>query len=227
MECSAPRRAVLVLVAIILALIAAIPPDASATSYAARRHHRQAIRRRHRRRRARHHTRAGAAHGSAPVAEDACANSASPARGTSLQTIRIAVVCEINLQRAAHGLPGLSESGALDNSAQGWSQTMVATEQFSHGADFSARITAAGYSWAASGENIATGYATPRSVVAGWMASLGHCRNILSPSFRDVGIGEVPAGVRVGPATWTADFGLHLLASPPSGNWAPANGCPY
>jgi uncharacterized protein YkwD len=136
-------------------------------------------------------------------------------------------VCEINLQRTAHGLPGLSESSALDSSAQGWSQTMVATQQFSHGADFAARITAAGYSWGAVGENIATGYATPHAVVAGWMASLGHCRNILSPTFRDVGIGEVPTGVDTGPATWTADFGLRLLASAPSSNSGPADGCPY
>jgi uncharacterized protein YkwD len=228
MECRTPRRAVLVLVAIILALIAAIPADASAATYSARRHHRHGHRRRHRhRRRVHHQTTAGAAYGSAAVPQDACANSASPARGTSLQTMRVAVVCEINLERSAHGLPGLSEAGALDNSAQGWSQTMVATQQFSHGADFSARITAAGYSWGASAENIATGYATPRSVVAAWMASLGHCRNILTPSFRDVGVGEVPAGVGVGPATWTTDFGLHLLASAPSGNWGPANGCPY
>jgi uncharacterized protein YkwD len=142
--------------------------------------------------------------------------------------MRAAVVCEINLQRSAHGLPGLAESGALDNSAQGWSQAMVATHQLTHGASFTARISAAGYPWGSAGENIATGYLTPRAVVAAWMASVEHCRNILNPTYRDVGIGEVPSpatGTR--PATWTGDFGLRLLASPASGGWGPAAGCPY
>jgi uncharacterized protein YkwD len=224
MECSASRRAVVVFVlaAIALAPIAAFSASASAATYT-RRHHRHHTR--HRRRR--HHRRAGTASQPAPVAQDACPGSSSSAQGASLQTMRSAAVCEINLQRAAHGLPRLAESTALDNSAQGWSQAMVAAHQLTHGASFTSRISAAGYSWGSAGENIATGFSTPRGVVAGWMASLEHCRNILTPGFRDVGIGEVPAGIGTGPATWTADFGLRLLASPPSSNSGPANGCPY
>jgi len=60
------------------------------------------------------------------------------------------------------------------------------------------------------------------------MASLGHCQNILTPTFRDVGIGEDPAGVGdASGATWTGDFGLRQLASAPSTDWGPADGCPY
>jgi uncharacterized protein YkwD len=101
---------------------------------------------------------------------------------------------------------------------------------FSHGPSLASRITRAGLSWSDIGENIATGFATPRQVVAAWMASAGHCRNILNPSFRLVGVGVDPRPVRgwaSGPATWTEDFALALGARPPSGNWGPAGGCPY
>ena len=38
------------------------------------------------------------------------------------------------------------------------------------------------------GENIAAGYRTPADVVAGWLRSPGHCRNIMTPA-RDLGVG--------------------------------------
>lgn len=226
------RRALLVLTTILLGLVTAIPASAL-TQPSSRRHHYGAHiarrhRRRHRHRRVLQRSQGASVQGTISGSPDACPNSGASATAASLQTMRAAVVCEINLKRSAHGLPPLREAGALDNSAQGWSQTMVATNQFTHGASFSDRITAAGYSWAATGENIASGYLTPQAVVSAWMGSLDHCRNILMPSFRDVGIGEVPAGVGAGSAaTWTADFGLPLLSSPPSSNWGPADGCPY
>ena len=78
------------------------------------------------------------------------------------------------------------------------------------------------------GWNIAAGYATPRSVVTGWMASTDHCRNILNPAFRDVGTGERDASVGpYGGGTWSQDFGLRLGQSPPSHNQGPMQGCPY
>ena len=49
--------------------------------------------------------------------------------------------------------------------------------------NLAARITAAGFNSSAAGENIATGFATPHDVVKAWMASTGHCRNILAPTF--------------------------------------------
>ena len=62
------------------------------------------------------------------------------------------------------------------------------------------------------------------------MASTDHCRNILNPSFRDIGIGENDSPVRTfasGRATWTQDFGLRMGQSPPSKRRRPMNGCPY
>lgn len=138
-------------------------------------------------------------------------------------------MCLINEQRRAHGLPRLRESRRLDRSAQGWTDTMVRDGMFTHGSDFAARITAAGFTWSTAGENIATGFPTPRSVVDAWMASTGHCQNILSPSYADVGTGVDNHGIRGygGPATWTQDFALPQGASPPSNNSGPAAGCPY
>lgn len=107
---------------------------------------------------------------------------------------------------------------------------MVATGDFSHGADFAARISAAGFRWMAAGENIATGFQTPRAVVRGWMASTGHCENILNPTYRNVGTGissRPVKGYATGAGTWTQDFALGMHDSPPSGNMSPMDGCPY
>jgi uncharacterized protein YkwD len=147
--------------------------------------------------------------------------------------MRAALLCLVNRQRASHRLPALHELRRLDRSAQGWTNSMVRSGSLAHagrGSDPAARITAAGYAWSSIGENIATGFPTPRAVVSVWMGSTGHCRNILAPDFTDIGIGVSPhpvAGAASGPATWTEDFGLPMGAAAPSGNWRPADGCPY
>ncbi len=161
---------------------------------------------------------------------EACPNANAAAASAPRQAMQEAVLCMVNEQRTAHGLPSLGASAQLTRSAQVWSDEMVARDVFSHGSDFAARISAAGYHWAAAGENIATGLATSRMVVKAWMASPGHCENILNPTYRDLGVGvngHPVAGAASGPATWTEDFGLRKFQSPPSRNWGPADGCPY
>jgi uncharacterized protein YkwD len=148
----------------------------------------------------------------------------------SRKLLQSAVVCLINQERAQHHLPLLEASSLLNRSAQGWTNVMVSSDQFSHGANFTSRISAAGYVWRSAGENIATGYSTPRGVVNAWMASTGHCQNILSPRFREVGTGvsrRPIAGLSSGGGTWTQDFGLAMGQPAPSANWGPAQGCPY
>jgi uncharacterized protein YkwD len=162
-----------------------------------------------------------------------CPNAGTRANHASTQTMRHAVVCLLNGQRTSRHLPALRELERLDHSAQRWTDVMVWRDVFDHvalGSDPGARITAAGFSWSSIGENIATGFPTPRDLVAAWMSSSGHCQNILSPSFRYVGQGVSPRAVRGisnGPATWTTDFGLPAGASAPSRNIGPANRCPY
>jgi uncharacterized protein YkwD len=107
---------------------------------------------------------------------------------------------------------------------------MVRSDVFAHSASFGQRVTNAGLVWQNLGENIATGFTTPRWVVQAWMASLDHCQNILDPTYRDVGIGVEYKRVRADatlPGTWTADFALPMGRAAASDNWGPFKGCPY
>ena len=56
------------------------------------------------------------------------------------------------------------------------------------------RITETGYQWGTAGENIAAGQQSAKEVVAGWMASDGHCSNIMGPDFTEIGVGFVQGG---------------------------------
>lgn len=159
------------------------------------------------------------------VSASSCANAFLPVTSSPSPAIKSAVVCLINQQRTSRGLGALRANSHLDLSAQRWTQTLVATHQFTHGSNFSARISAAGYDWSVAGENIATGYRTAEAVVQAWMASPGHCRNILDPDYGAVGTGIVDAAISPyssHPASWTQDFALpmggHL-----SNNWGPAD----
>lgn len=172
---------------------------------------------------------AGIAIAPSPALASSCAYAHNSVTSTSRAHIRSAVICLINKQRTSRGLPRLRTSRRLNRSAQKWTYTMVSRGIFTHGSNFSARISAVGFNWSTAGENIAVGFKTPWSVVAGWMASTGHCQNILNPDFSRVGTGVLSQGISGwGPgATWTQDFALHMGASPPSHNTRPMNGCPY
>ncbi len=163
-------------------------------------------------------------------AASTCANENAVVGRASARALRMAVVCLINQQRTSRHLPALRASLLLDRSAQDWTNAMVSSDVFSHGTNFAGRISAVGYDWRSAGENIATGFQTPRSVVNAWMASTGHCQNILNPTYGNVGTGVGRAPVRgwaSGSGTWTQDFALSMFKSPPSGDYGPMDGCPY
>jgi uncharacterized protein YkwD len=139
----------------------------------------------------------------------------------SLAKIREATRCLLNARRAARGKAKLKENGKLKRAATRHSRAMARRNFFSHaspgGDDLVDRVKRAGYlsgssSWALA-ENIAWGsgpYATPRSIVNGWMHSSGHRENILSRRFEHVGVGVArgaPVGGSSGGATYTTDFG--------------------
>ncbi len=71
------------------------------------------------------------------------------------------------------------------------SEDMASMNFFSHtgsdGLSMVERSTAAGYEYRALGENIAAGYTTVEQVMAGWLNSPGHCRNIMSANFTEMG----------------------------------------
>ena len=71
------------------------------------------------------------------------------------------------------------------------------------------RITAAGYDWRTYGENIAAGYGSPGAVVRGWIASPGHCRNLMSPAFTQLGVGYADV-----PGSTYGDYWVQKFATP-------------
>ncbi|MBX3599994.1 MAG: CAP domain-containing protein [Rubrivivax sp.] len=93
---------------------------------------------------------------------------------------------------------GLAWSPALAAAALVHSDDMVAGNFFSHtgsdGRNAGQRITAAGYAWSTWGENIAAGQPTVAAVVDAWMASPGHCVNLMNERLRDIGVACVAGG---------------------------------
>jgi uncharacterized protein YkwD len=107
----------------------------------------------------------------------------------------------------------LAWNTALQSAASNHSIDMANNNYFSHtgldGSSAGDRITRAGYAWSTWGENIAAGYDTVRAVVDGWMESDGHCANIMSPQFRDMGLACAQSD--------TSDYGKYwtmVLAAP-------------
>lgn len=107
------------------------------------------------------------------------------------------VVVIVNQERLTYGgvsRPPLKHNALLDTSSEGHSTAMGVRDFFAH-CDLDTlkwpdeRIQDAGYYWNTYGENIAAGYATPTSVMNGWMGSSGHRGNILSTGFREIGVG--------------------------------------
>lgn len=81
----------------------------------------------------------------------------------------------------------------LAKAAQLHAEDMADNNYFDHdsldGRDFVDRVRAANYSGDAGGENIAMGFQTPQAVLAGWLASPGHCTNLMEPEFGEMGLG--------------------------------------
>lgn len=88
--------------------------------------------------------------------------------------------------------PALRWNAPLTQASLVHSDDMVAANFFSHtgstGLSAGQRATAAGYVWSTWGENIAAGQPTVAAVVAAWVASDGHCANLMNPGMRDIGM---------------------------------------
>lgn len=50
------------------------------------------------------------------------------------------------------------------------------------------RVLAAGYSYARMGENIAAGQPNVESAMGGWVGSASHCKNMMTPDFKDIAV---------------------------------------
>ncbi len=123
------------------------------------------------------------------------------------------VVDLTNAHRAAAGLPALAVNTRLNAAAQRMSDDMAAhnsivpgaaAHQGSDGTTPAQRITAAGYSYQAWGENIAAGYPDAASVDQGWFNSEGHRKNMLSTAVTEIGVAVSYSAT--GTAYWTEEF---------------------
>jgi uncharacterized protein YkwD len=106
--------------------------------------------------------------------------------------------------------PPLSVSRELNDAATRHARDMARRKFFDHrGADGSQpkdRVMRAGYLPRLTGENIALGPESAEEVVAGWLASPGHCANIMDSRFHHIGVG-LASGRKRGQIYWVQDFG--------------------
>jgi uncharacterized protein YkwD len=150
-----------------------------------------------------------------------CAGSDRPAAELGARKLRATTLCLLNAERRAHALAPLRHDRRLARAARRHARDMVAHTYFGHdsrnGAAFTARIGRTGWmrgrtGWFV-GENLGWGGGTssaPRAIVATWMASAGHRRNVLEARFAVVGIAAqsgLPVASGGSGATYAADFG--------------------
>lgn len=105
----------------------------------------------------------------------------------------------------------LAWNATLASASQGHARAMANLNFFDHkdrdGRMPGDRAELEGYSYQQVGENIAAGQDSVRKVVDGWLASAGHCANLMNPQFKELG-----AAYAVDPKSdagiyWTAMFG--------------------
>lgn len=110
--------------------------------------------------------------------------------------MRDEVVRLANIERVKAGVPALTVSQALMDSAQTKAEDMVTNGYLSH-------TTLAGDTvsmWIGrylqspalgAGENLARGISSPAKVVAGWTDSQGHYENMIDPTYTHIGVGVI------------------------------------
>lgn len=141
----------------------------------------------------------------AAVLATPCQNTELRPEATDIALVRSAVLCLVNQERAQNGRAPLTTNPQLEQAAEGHCTELVADDYFAHispsGETPVQRIAATGYVPGptvgyAIGENLAWGtlsLATPRAIVAAWIASPGHLANILESQYTETGIGVTPA----------------------------------
>jgi len=148
----------------------------------------------------------------APAAADAACAHASAARVSAKNAAR-SLSCLLNAQRRSHGLAPVHGDRRLRRAAKRHSKDMARRGYFAHvtpeGVTPEARIRRAGYfrgarAWSY-GEALARARTSPRGILRMLLNSPPHRAILLSPGFRDVGVGVAGGGRRA--LTVTFDLG--------------------
>lgn len=107
----------------------------------------------------------------------------------------------------------LELDATLSAVARDHARDMAAQDAMRHrgsdGSRPSERLTRAGYAWRAAAENVAAGQRDAETVVAHWLESPGHCANIMSPRFTQMG-----AAFAVAPKSRGRIFRAQVFAAP-------------
>lgn len=105
----------------------------------------------------------------------------------------------VNAERAKAGASKLRMNAGLTKAAN--KRAVELYTKFSHtrpnGSQWYTVLKEYGVSYSVCAENIAYNYDTPKEVVAGWMKSSGHKKNILNPKYTKIGIGYYQKGDRI------------------------------
>jgi uncharacterized protein YkwD len=109
-------------------------------------------------------------------------------------------------------------SAALQRAASRHARDMAERGRLGHagsdGSSASQRVSQAGYVWSAVGENVAAGQRDADAVVRSWLASPGHCANLMSGEFTEVGLAFATNDASDLGIYWAQVFGAPLEAAP-------------
>lgn len=107
----------------------------------------------------------------------------------------------INAERTAQNRATLVYDATLEDVAEAHALDMARKGFFSHtgsdGSDIGQRLTRAGYRYCFGAENIASGQRSLNEVMAAWMGSRGHRRNILHRDAEAVGLARTDGNIWV------------------------------
>lgn len=136
-----------------------------------------------------------------------------------LPDFRTSLLQQINAARAVARSCGgtampaaapLAWNDQLFSAAARHSTDMATNNYFSHtgldGRSASQRVAAEGYAWSWVGENIAAGQSSVATVMSGWLASAGHCANIMRAEYRDVAVSCVQRSGTTYGRYWTMEL---------------------
>lgn len=128
-------------------------------------------------------------------------------RGYELELLRL-----INEQRAAAGLPLLTEQAALTQAARRQAEDMANNDLASHtgsdGTNSWDRVYQEGYTGTSKGEAASLNRSTPQEVVTAWMNSTSHRGIVLMDGANEIGMGYSTDNAGTYSIAWVVDLGI-------------------
>jgi uncharacterized protein YkwD len=157
------------------------------------------------------------------------AASFTPAGGMDQTTLAVRMLVLVNEARAQGRKCGATFFPAaapvrwneiLARVARSHSEDMASRNFFHHnspdGSTPFMRVERAGYDYRGAAENIAAGQMSLEGAMAGWLASPGHCANLMSAEYTEMGAALASSRVSAMGAYWTQVFASPRTGPPPT-----------